>query len=61
MAKISASNLLDELEETFNNYMAAIAKIEDSEDLDEDTKSKAASIINQSQIHGNIALDTITN
>ncbi|MHA1690110.1 MAG: hypothetical protein ACTSU7_00600 [Candidatus Heimdallarchaeaceae archaeon] len=61
MAKIDVKTVLDELEESFNNYMAAISKVEDIEILDENTKQQASSIIQRCQIHSEIALETISN
>ena len=49
--------LIDELEDTKQAYMAAITKIEDSNDSK--VKKEAATIIETTMIHEDIALEEI--
>lgn len=51
--------LIDELEDTKQAYMAAVSKVEDS--IDPKVKKDAASIIETTIIHENIALEEIQN
>lgn len=60
MAKIKAENLIDKLTEAMNNYLSIIAVLEDTT-LDHDTRNKATSIIQKTQIHTDIALEQIQN
>ena len=51
--------LIDELQESKDAYMSAIARIEDSNNLE--TKSAASKVIEEVMIHEAIALDEISN
>ena len=60
MAIVSASQMLEKLEETKSDYLAAVANIEDG-NLDEQTRMRAASMIQETQIQSEIALEQIQN
>ncbi len=60
MAIVSASQMLEKLEETKSDYLAAVANIEDS-NLDNESKMIAASMIQETQIQSEIALEEIQN
>jgi hypothetical protein len=60
MAKIQAETLIEKLKKTKIDYLSIIAALEDAT-LDHDTRDQVATIIQETQIHENIALEEIQN
>ena len=59
MAKIEAQSLIDKLKKAKIDYLSIIAVLEDTK-LDHETREQATSIIQDTQIHTEIALEEIT-
>jgi hypothetical protein len=59
MASIDGNKMIKNLEDAFNIYMDSVSQIEDSENLEQDIKKQASSIIQKGQIHCEIALEQI--
>ena len=58
MAKIDAQSLIDKLKKAKIDYLSIIAVLEDTI-LDNDTRDQVTSIIQETQIHSDIALEEI--
>lgn len=58
MSKNSSTHI-DELKQASSNYLDILSKIEDNNRLSKKTKEKAISIVKETNIHTQIALETI--
>jgi|LGVE01.1.fsa_nt_gb hypothetical protein len=60
MAKVEAQSLIEKLKKTKIDYLSIISILEETP-LDPDTRTEVTSIIQETQIHSDIALEQIQN
>lgn len=60
MDRINSELIIEELKEATSNYLSVVARLEDNQ-FDSDTRNKATSLIQETQVQSEIALEQIQN